>query len=155
MALLPRSRVRAALLLLASIFFLFAGVSHFTSPTFFVSIVPPYLPAHLALVYVSGVFEVLGGLGLLVPATRRPAGWGLLALLVAVYPANVHMAMNPEAFVAQDTPLWALYLRLPLQFVFMAWVWWATKPETPVPSPRRTRAPRAEEIPWTAPGSGT
>jgi uncharacterized membrane protein len=126
---LPRSRVRAALLLLASLFFVFAGVSHFTNPDFFVSIVPPYLPAPLALVYVSGVFEILGGLGVLLPATRRWAGWGLLGLLVAVYPANVHMALSPEPFVAEGTPLWALYLRLPFQFVFMAWVWWATKPE--------------------------
>jgi uncharacterized membrane protein len=128
---LPRSRVRAALLLLASLFFVVAGVSHFTNPDFFVSIVPPWLPAHLELVYVSGVFEILGGLGVLLPATRRLAGLGLLALLVAVYPANVHMAVNPEPFVAQGTPLWALYLRLPLQFVFIAWVWWATRPEAP------------------------
>jgi uncharacterized membrane protein len=128
---LPRSRVRAVLLLLASLFFVVAGVSHFTNPDFFVSIVPPWLPAHLELVYVSGVFEILGGLGVLLPATRRLAGLGLLALLVAVYPANVHMAVNPEPFVAQGTPLWALYLRLPLQFVFIAWVWWATRPEAP------------------------
>lgn len=129
MSVLPRSKVRAALLILISLFFLFAGVSHFTNPGFFVSIVPPYLPAHLELVYLSGVFEILGGLGVLLPATRRWAGWGLIALLFAVYPANVHMAMHPEPFVAQGTPLSALYLRLPFQFVFMALVWWATKPE--------------------------
>jgi uncharacterized membrane protein len=128
---LPRSRIRAALLLVTSIFFVFAGVSHFTNPDFFVSIMPPYLPVHLELVYLSGGLEILGGLGVLLPATRRLAGWGLVALLVAVYPANVHMATNPGPFVAQGTPLWALYLRLPLQFVFVALVWWATKPETP------------------------
>jgi uncharacterized membrane protein len=139
---LPRSRVRAALLLLASLFFVVAGVSHFTNPDFFVSIVPPWLPAHLELVYVSGVFEILGGLGVLLPATRRLAGLGLLALLVAVYPANVHMAVNPEPFVAQGTPLWALYLRLPFQFVFMAWVWWATRPEAPDLRPEPARAAR-------------
>ena len=143
MAWLPRNRVRAALLLLASLFFLFAGVSHFTSPGFFVSIMPPYLPAHLELVYLSGVFEILGGLGVLLPATRRWAGWGLLALLVAVYPANVHMALNPESFVAEGTPLWALYLRLPFQFVFMAWVWWATKPEAPDLRPEPAAPARA------------
>jgi uncharacterized membrane protein len=128
---LPRSKIRAAVLFAVSLFFVFSGVSHFTNPDFFVSIMPPYLPAHLALVYLSGVFEILGGLGVLLPATRHQAGWGLIALLFAVYPANVHMALNPEPFVAQGTPLWALYLRLPLQFVFMALVWWATKPEVP------------------------
>jgi uncharacterized membrane protein len=134
-ALLPRSKLRLVLLLLLSFFFLFAGVSHFTDPDFFVSIMPPYLPAHLDLVYLSGVFEILGGLGVLHPATRSFAGWGLIALLVAVFPANLHMALNPEPFVAGGTPLWGLYLRLPLQLVFIAWAWWATKPESAPGSP--------------------
>ena len=89
------------------------------------SIVPPYLPAPLALVYVSGFFEILGGLGVLLPATRTLAGYGLLALLVAVYPANIHMAMNPGDF--PDIPPAALYARLPIQFVFAWVVWWATR----------------------------
>lgn len=130
MTALPRSKVRLVLLVLLSLFFLFAGVSHFTNPDFFVSIMPPYLPAHLELVYLSGVFEILGGLGVLLPATRRWAGWGLIALLVVVFPANLHMALNPEPFVAGGTALWKLYLRLPFQLVFIAWVWWATKPES-------------------------
>jgi uncharacterized membrane protein len=109
-----------------SIFFVFVGITHFTSPDFFVSIVPPYLPAPLALVYVSGFFEILGGLGVLLPATRTLAGYGLLALLVAVYPANLHMAMNPGEF--PDIPPAALYARLPIQFVFAWVVWWATRP---------------------------
>ena len=119
------------LLYVMGLFYVVAGVNHFLNPDFYVAIMPPYLPAHLELVYLSGVFEVLGGLGVLLPATRRRAGWGLIALLIAVYPANVHMAMNPEPFVAQGTPLWGLYLRLHFQFVFMALVWWATKPEAP------------------------
>ena len=119
-------RTMIALLLLA-LFFVFAGVTHFTRPEFFTAIVPPALPAPLALVYVSGVFEILGGLGVLWPATRAAAGVGLVALLVAVYPANLYMAWAPERFVAQGTPLWALYARLPLQFVFIAWAWWATR----------------------------
>jgi len=96
-------------------------VLHFTSPDFFVDIVPPYLPAPLALVYVSGVFEILGGVGVLIPVTRRWAGYGLLALLVAVYPANIHMALHPEQF--PDMSPTSLYVRLPFQFVFAALVW--------------------------------
>ena len=128
---LPRSLPRRVLLLLLSAFFIYAGINHFRNPEFYVAIMPRWLPAHLELVYVSGVFEVLGGVGVLVPATRAWAGWGLVALLVAVFPANVHMAVNPEPFVADGWPLWALYLRLPLQLVLMAWAWWATRPEAP------------------------
>jgi uncharacterized membrane protein len=104
-----------------ALFFVAIGVTHFTGPDFFVTIVPPYLSAPLTLVYVSGFFEILGGLGLLLPSTRGMAGIGLIALLVAVYPANIHMAMNPADF--SDVPPAALYARLPLQFVF-AWAVW-------------------------------
>lgn len=106
------------------------GVLHFTHADLFVAIMPPYLPWHLELVWISGVFEALGGVGLLVPATRRLAGWGLLALLVAVFPANVHMAIN-EVYLPVDwleqsrTGLW---LRLPFQLVFAAGVWFAMGP---------------------------
>lgn len=117
---------RIALLLLAA-FFVSAGVSHFTNEAFFVRIVPPWLPAPLLAVQLSGVAEIAGGVGVLIPRLRRLAGFGLLALLVAVYPANVHMALHPELF-PEMTPT-ALYVRLPLQFVAMAWVWWATKPD--------------------------
>ncbi len=124
---LPRSIPRRVLLLLLAAFFVFGGINHFRSPDVYVAIMPPYLPAHLALVYISGVFELMGGIGVLVPATRSRAGWGLVALLVAVFPANLHMAVNPEPFVAEGMPLWGLYLRLPLQFALMAWAWWATR----------------------------
>jgi uncharacterized membrane protein len=124
---LPRGVLRRVLLLALSAFFLFAGVSHFTSTEFFVSIVPSYLPAPLALVYLSGVFEILGGLGVLLARSRRPAGLGLMALLVAVFPANLHMALHPELFPDLSPAL--LYARLPLQLVFVAWAWVATRPE--------------------------
>ncbi|SNC77031.1 Uncharacterized membrane protein [Hymenobacter gelipurpurascens] len=109
-----------------ALLFIGAGITHFTSPEKFVRIVPPYLPAPLLLVYISGVAEIAGGLGLLLPATRRLAGWGLIALLVAVFPANVYMLQAHGAGL--PVPLWALWLRLPLQLVLIAWVWRISKP---------------------------
>jgi uncharacterized membrane protein len=103
------------------------GVLHFVRPRFFEQIVPPYLPWPLALVYISGYFEILGGCCIMIPAVRRLAGWGLIALLIAVFPANIHMAVNnvvPEG--ATFTPL-QLWLRLPLQLVFIAGVWWCAR----------------------------
>jgi uncharacterized membrane protein len=127
MAWLPASWPKRIALLLLAAAFTYAGITHFTGPEFFVAIVPPYLPEPLLLVYVSGVAEIAGGLGVLVPRLRRLAGYGLLALLVAVFPANIHMALNPELF-PQMSPT-ALIVRLPIQFVLAAWVWWATKPD--------------------------
>ena len=106
------------------------GVSHFTDPEPFVEIMPPPLaPWALELVYWSGVFEILGGVGLLVERTRRLAGWGVLALLVAVYPANIYMAVEGVGFAGLEPDPVALWLRLPLQFVFMAVTWWVSRPE--------------------------
>ena len=114
------ARISVALL---SLLFIAAGFNHFVSPGMYLKIMPEYLPWPLALVYVSGFFEVLGGVGLAVPRLRRAAGWGLIALLVAVFPANVDMLMHAEQFPA--IPVWALLARLPLQGVLIAWVWWA------------------------------
>jgi len=122
MSFLPASIPRRIGLVVVAGFFCFAGVGHFTNAAFFVAIVPPYLPAPEALVAISGVFEILGGVGVLVPQVRRWAGYGLLALLAAVYPANIHMALHPDLF--PDVPTAALYARLPVQFVFAALVWW-------------------------------
>lgn len=122
MSFLPQSTSRSIVLILIAGSFCFMGFGHFTSTDFFVAIVPPYLPAPLALVYISGFFEILGGLGVLLPRSRRLAGYGLLALLAAVYPANVHMALHPEQFAG--TPAVALYARLPIQFLFAAAVWY-------------------------------
>ena len=85
-------------------------------------IVPPFFPAPRTLVALSGVFEILGGLGVMVPQTRRAAGWGLIALLIAVFPANIYMAIDAEKF-GKSLPAWALWGRLPLQFFLMYWVW--------------------------------
>lgn len=102
-----------------------AGITHFVAPDPFVRIVPPYLPAPLLLVYLSGAAEIAGGLGLLLPATRRWAAWGLVLLLIAVFPANVYMLQSHGAGL--KVPLWALWLRLPLQAVLIAWAWWMRK----------------------------
>ena len=103
-----------------------AGVNHFVNPAFYLKIMPPYLPWHLALVYLSGFSEVALGLLLLVPRFERAAAWGLVALLVAVSPANLHMALHPERY-AEIPPL-ALWLRLPLQLALIAWAYRYTRP---------------------------
>ena len=83
-------------------------------------------PLHLEAVYLSGLFEILGGVGVLIARTRSIAGWGLLTLLIAVYPANIYMALTPEAF--PDISLFALYFRLALQFLFFYWAYSITRP---------------------------
>ena len=107
---------RGALALL----FVGAGVLHFVRPEIYLRIMPPALPAPRLLVLLSGVAEVAGGLGLLLPATRRAAGWGLLALLAAVFPANVYMVGLAGAL---HIPAWVLWARLPLQPLLMWLVW--------------------------------
>jgi uncharacterized membrane protein len=129
---LPQRPVKRLALLALALLFTVAGVNHFLNPEVYVGIMPPYLPAHLELVYLSGLLEIAGGVAVLVPALRDAAGWGLILLLLGVFPANVHMALNPELFA--EVPLAALYIRLPLQFVLMAWAYWATRPENAGPA---------------------
>ena len=100
------------------------GWRGFVDTAFFEHIVPPYLPAARWLVWISGVAEILGGLGLLIPQVRRAAGIGLLLLLVSVFPANLHMAINEVMPTTGPVPVWTLWARLPFQLVFAAWVWW-------------------------------
>ncbi len=100
------------------------GVLHFVRPKPFVLIVPKYLPAPLALVYISGAFEILGGVGLLIPDTRVWAAWGLIALYIVVFPANIYMLTDNISFnPRKPIPRWALWARLPMQFVLMAWAY--------------------------------
>jgi uncharacterized membrane protein len=102
--------------------FVFAGTMHFVIPRAYKRIMPPYLPAHQAMVYASGVAEIAGGAGLMLERTRRVAGWWLIATLIAVFPANVHMAVHPEEFPKVPGGRRALWARLPVQGVFIAWV---------------------------------
>jgi uncharacterized membrane protein len=105
--------------------FVAAGLNHFIHTDFYLKIMPPYLPWHLFLVYVTGFFEATLGAALLIKRSARAAAWGLLALLVAVYPANIHMALNPHLYPEYNQAL--LWVRLPIQIVLMAWVYWYTR----------------------------
>lgn len=104
------------------------GVTHFALPEPYVKIVPPQLPYPLELVYISGFFEILGGIGLLVPPVSQAAAWGLIALFIAVYPANINMAVNHIKLEHIPDSPWFQAVRLPLQAVLIAWAWWYTKP---------------------------
>lgn len=100
-----------------------AGVNHFISPEFYLPMMPPWLPAPEALLAISGLAEILLGVGVLVPMTRRLAAWGVVALLIAVFPANLHMALAD----VHDMPLAFHIVRLPLQAVLVLWAYWYTR----------------------------
>ena len=111
-------------------FFSLAGTMHFVVPRSYEAMMPPSLPHHREAVVVSGLAEIAGGLAVLPRRSRRIARWWLLALLVAVFPANIHMAVNPVQVRGLDLdriPRWALWARLPLQPLAMFWVWRATR----------------------------
>jgi uncharacterized membrane protein len=101
--------------------YVFAGVMHFVRPREYKAIMPDYLPAHRELVAASGVAEIAGGAGILSDRTRVAAAWWMIATLVAVFPANLHMALHPERY--KRIPRWALYVRLPFQVLFIWDVW--------------------------------
>ncbi len=113
----------AARWVLAS-FFIIAGVNHFLAPEIYFGMMPAWLPAKAAANAIAGAAEIAGGLGLLIPRLRRPAAWGLIALLIAIFPANVQVALQGQMPGLDDAPAWLLWLRLPFQAVFIAWVWW-------------------------------
>jgi uncharacterized membrane protein len=130
---MTRLRLRSIARWVLTGFMVVAGVNHFVAPATYVGMMPAELPAswHLALVYVSGVAEAVGGLGLILPVTRRAAAWGLIALFVAVFPANLNMAVNQLPLGDRAVPSWALWARLPLQLVLIAWAWWFTRVDPP------------------------
>lgn len=114
---------RIAPVLPIALLFLTSGVLHFVTPGFFLRIVPPWVPNAQLAVAVSGAAEIAGALGLLFPATRTAAGWGLIALLAAVFPANVYMLQQAIERDASRAALLVLWARLPLQPLLMWWVW--------------------------------
>ena len=117
--------LKTSLRYLLSLLVITTGILHFVAPDKLVKIVPDWLPAPRTLVYVSGVCEIAGGVGLLIERTRTLAAWGLVALFAAVFPANVNMAVHK---IYTDNP-WILWGRLPFQAVLVAWAYWFTRPE--------------------------
>jgi uncharacterized membrane protein len=107
-----------------ALFFVLAGLNHFRSTDFYMRIMPPYLPAPLTLVYLSGLAEIALGLGLLLPRRQRQAAWGLIALLIAVFPANIYMVVHSELFPDFNSTL--LWWRLPVQGLLIIWAYWYT-----------------------------
>jgi len=133
-------RLKTALRLLLAVAMVAVGVAHFVHPAGFVRIVPAFLPAPLALVLISGAAEITGGLGLLIPRTQRLAAWGLIALYLAVFPANINMAIHqiPLGDAPMDPRM--LWWRLPFQALFIAWAYWFTRPEPVEKRPDDSRA---------------
>ena len=108
-----------------SLFYVFAGIKHFTNPTWYMKIMPPYLPLHKELVYISGAFEIILGLMLLLDKTRFVGAWGLILLLIAIFPANIYLAQtNGAALNISPTLAWG---RLPFQAIFILIAYWHTK----------------------------
>ena len=106
-----------------------AGINHFIHPLFYKKIMPPYLPWHLPLIYVTGILESVLGILLFPPATRRAAAWGIIILLVLIFPANINMMIN---YVREKNPdAWITLLRLPLQVVLVWWAYTFTKKHSP------------------------
>ena len=119
------ARIKLVLKYLMSVLYVLAGLNHFRDPNFYLRIMPTFFPWHLFLIYLSGAFEIiLGGL-LIIPRFTRLAGFGLIALLIAVFPANIHMAINSELY-PEISPI-ALWIRLPIQGVLIAWAYWYTR----------------------------
>jgi len=113
---------------LAAVFYIAAGLLHFIKPEPYIKIMPPYVPWHPAMVRISGAFEILGGLGLFVPATRRAAAWGLVLLLIAVFPANLYTALHPIEAGVDGIAAVLRWGRLPVQALLIWWLLWCTRP---------------------------
>jgi uncharacterized membrane protein len=118
-------------LAIMGLFYIGAGILHFVAPKTYLAVIPPYIPWPDMMVRISGVAEILGGIGLLVPdgfvfpRTRAAAAWGIVALLIAVSPVHINMCLHPEQF--PTIPLWAIWLRFPLQLALIGWAWTYTR----------------------------
>ena len=139
------ARLKRPLRYVMGTFYVLAGVMHFVAPKVYARIVPPQFPRPLALVYLSGIAEIVLGVGVLVRRTRRRSAWGLMALLVAVFPANVYMATHDVASEAVSDRAGgivrlAAWARLPLQGVLLCWAWWYTRPSLESSSEPRRRS---------------
>jgi uncharacterized membrane protein len=120
-------RLRQIARVAAAIFFAMTGIMHFLHPATYAKIVPPFIPRPVTMVYVSGAAEIAGGIGILWRPVRRAAAWGLVALLLAVFPANIYMALDRVQVTANPLPAWVLWARMPLQAAFIWWILWCTE----------------------------
>jgi len=120
-------KVKSILKYLLGVAFIAAGFNHFINPTFYLSIMPPYIPWHSFMVYLSGALEIALGIMVFIPRLTTVAAWGLIALLIVVFPANVHMALNPQLYPGFAP--FALWVRLPLQLMPILWAYWYTRPD--------------------------
>jgi len=117
--------IKMASIYIMSIFYIQIGVKHFTNPSWFMQIMPPYLPFHIELVYISGAFEIILGMMLIFSKTRYYAAWGLIMLLIAVFPANIYLAQTNGA--AMGTTAAIAWWRLPFQAIFIGLAYWHSK----------------------------
>tara|TARA_Y100001970_G_scaffold287215_1_gene411340 strand:+ start:856 stop:1266 length:411 start_codon:yes stop_codon:yes gene_type:complete len=126
--LISMKRIKYITIIIMSFFYIWVGIKHFVDPEWFVHIMPPFLPFHYAAVYISGFFEILFGLGLLFAKSRYYAAWGLILLLIAVYPANIYLAFNEAPQKAIGISAFAAsWVRLPIQFIFLGLAYWHSK----------------------------
>ena len=123
------NRCKFAARLFVTAWFVVGGVMHFVNPEPFLRIMPPYIPFHLACVYISGAFELIGAIGLWIMPVRALAGYGLIALTTIVTLANVYMYQHSELF--PSIPEWLLLVRFPVQVALVWLIWWCTKPNKP------------------------
>lgn len=117
--------LRGTIRVVLAVFFIAAGLNHFHDPEMYLGMMPTWIPSPAACNWISGAAEIAGGVGLLLPSLRRIAGWGLIALLIAIFPANIHAALVGQIPGLDVSPL-ALWLRLPFQPVFIGVVWWVS-----------------------------
>jgi uncharacterized membrane protein len=112
---------------LMGVAYVLAGANHFVNPAFYMPMMPPWIPAHSACVAISGIAEMVFGIAVIIPRFRVPAAFGIIALLIAVFPANIHIATaNVQLPGFEDMPSWAPWARLPLQGLLIVWAWWYT-----------------------------
>ena len=122
------SMTKRILLWVMAAFYIFGGLMHFARPDYYMPMMPPYLPWHAALIFLSGVAELGLGVAVLVPAFRSAAAWGIIVLLIAIFPANLHIALhNVPVFGAAEGAGILNWVRLPLQGVLILWAWWYTR----------------------------
>jgi uncharacterized membrane protein len=127
------SRTKRVLLWVMGGFYILNGLNHFFNADAYIAIMPAYLPWHSQLVVLSGVAEIVVGTGVLIPVIRVTAAWGIIALLILIFPANLYVAMNGLPYIGDQPNVVLNWVRLPFQLVLIAWAYWYTKPTTPVP----------------------